>query len=594
MIWLKYVTGIFFLFYLIFFYFLVTNYKDILPFLILLFLLFILYNYFQNHLFIIISIIALKYWVDEITDTGYTKHPRWEYNWYHRGKLGLKGNWGKIYYTKTETLWRKNAHGYYPGYFSNKDKELMFNFDYFLSSIDSPDCNSLNFINEYIENELKKVRSVLKHGFIYTDDLMDSEAYPVISELVILILQNKINNKPNMTEEELVSFRLEEYNKKLDKLERASVKTKSEIFKQVYYLLCLNYWTITRILLNEINVRNYLEDSSFKNSDSYVKLSHLNITLTKLLPNSIKRHLHNKSICLTNNVYAGFDTEYKYLEGFKNKLLSVQVSVNGCYTLKIPTLMNQHVFGSLDVSTNKFYETKPTSTLINYSLINTLIQEAITFNFDLKHDYKDFITKFTTLLINKGVKYYIKDNFYYFKTPSSNIITKFIEVKNDYSMKDLFETIIELDKKDNIKSVLFNKVLKLTDINSNTFSDTFSDIVFDYIELKTDTVYDTIFNSEISENTIENGNTIRKSRKFKGLKFNRFSIFTNNIIYLTAHYNAADLSMLKDFNFYKQYLNIVNKSFVVINRPIPFKHDGKTWNLKFQILFYYHHQVLLH
>jgi hypothetical protein len=79
-----------------------------------------------------------------------------------------------------------------------------------------------------------------------------------------------------------------------------------------------------------------------------------------------------------------------------------------------------------------------------------------------------------------------------------------------------------------------------------------------------------------------------KNKVKKGLKFNRFSVYTNNIIYLTAHYNAADLSMLSDFETYKQFLNVVNKSFVVINRPIPFKQKvlteegiiNKNWNLK--------------
>lgn len=275
----------------------------------------------------------------------------------------------------------------------------------------------------------------MNHGFIYSEDLTNEKAYPVISELIEYLLQEDSTSSTGLSIEEII---LKELNDDLlgkltplERLNKSSVKVKSEVFKQAYHLLCLNYWTVTRVLLNHIKESSFVENySEFKTSDAFVKVNHLNVLLTKLLPNSIKRHLHNKSICLTNNVYAGFDTEFKNIDRNFNKLLSVQVSVNGCYSLKIPTLNNKHVFGSLDVSTNKFYETKPDSKIINYDLINTLIQETIDFNINLNKNYKVYITELTESLISKGVKYFIKEDSYHFKLPSSNILTKFIEVKN--------------------------------------------------------------------------------------------------------------------------------------------------------------------
>jgi hypothetical protein len=342
---------------------------------------------------------------------------------------------------------------------------------------------------------------------------------------------------------------------------------------------------LNRILLNHLNELQVNE----RHLDTFTRVSYLNSFLTKLLPNSIKRHLHNKSICLNNNIYAGFDTEFKNIDKNSNKLLSVQVSVNGCYTLKVPTLTNKHIFGSLDVSTNKFYKIVHDSKLINYNLINSLIQDAIDFNINLNKDYKNYIFSIVETLKNIGVKYYIKYDSYNFKFPSSNILTKFIEVKNNFSMIDLFNAIIELEDLDIVKSNSFENIEKLLNVKTDgVFSTLLTDLKYE--ELKTNIVYDSVFDSASNSysSKVEKGETTLKKRIRKGLKFNRFSVYTNNMIYLTAHYNAADLSMLSDFENYKPFLNIVNKSFVVINKPIPFKQEVvteegtivKNWNLK--------------
>jgi hypothetical protein len=481
-----------------------------------------------------------------------------------------------------------------PGILFHFDKyspELMNYFNNCLSSI--PNIESINKFVDWIEEEVKDARSILKHGFIYNEDLTDSSAYPVISNLIELLLKegwweeevqeldnnnNSIKGNSKYDDDEKIT--------PLDRLEQGGIKLKADLFKQAYHLLCLNYWTLNRVLLVHLNATQVEENDL----DTFTRVQHLNILLTKLLPNSIKRHLHNKSICLTNNIYAGFDTEFKNIDKSLNKLLSVQVSVNGCYTLKIPTLDNKHIFGSLDVATNKFYKTVHESKLINYFLIDTLIQEAIDFNFNLNKDYKDFIIKIVDTLKNKGIKNYIKDNAYYFKFPSSNILTKFIEIKNGFSMVNLFNTITELDQLNQFKNISFQNIVNLLDIKTDgDFKSLLLD--FNYQELNTDTVFDSVFDSTTNsyESQVENGETItRKIRIRKGLKFNRFSVYTNNIIYLTAHYNAADLSMLSDFEDFKQYFTIVNKSFVVINKPIPFKQtieteEGnfiKNWNLK--------------
>jgi hypothetical protein len=249
-----------------------------------------------------------------------------------------------------------------------------------------------------------------------------------------------------------------------------------------------------------------------KNLECFTEVQHLNVLLTKLIPNSIKRLFHLKSVCLANNVYAGFDTEYKNIDRQENKLLSVQVSVNSCYTLKIPTLQNNHMLGSLDVSTGKFHEVKHDSRLIDYELINSIIQSTLDFNTNLNPEYKRYIEYIVNTLKSKGLKHFIKDGFYHFKMPSTNILTKFIEIKNSFLMKDLIKTVLDLDQLNLVKKDMNFYLSELLGANKETLSSTsisekFPEVA--YVELNTETIYDSVFDSnepaDTESNTVELG-----------------------------------------------------------------------------------------
>jgi hypothetical protein len=264
-----------------------------------------------------------------------------------------------------------------------------------------------------------------------------------------------------------------------------------------------------------------------KNLECFTEVQHLNVLLTKLIPNSIKRLFHLKSVCVTNNIYSGFDTEYKNIDQQLNKLLSVQVSVNSCYTLKIPTLQDKHVFGSLDVSTNKFYEIKHNSKLINYELIDSIIQSTLDFKTSLYPEYKRYIDYIIETLKSKGLKYFVKDNFYHFKMPSTNIITKFIEIKNSFSMKDLIKTILDLDQLNLVKKDMSISLFELLGSNPTSPSGSISILEkfpeVDYTELNTETIYDSVFDSTKPdpEGAVAESNSIELGRSTQKGKFNK-------------------------------------------------------------------------
>jgi hypothetical protein len=92
----------------------------------------------------------------------------------------------------------------------------------------------------------------MKHGFIFSTDLTDDKAYPVISNLIEEVLsKNETINTGELSREALETTMLQEFNDDLsgknsaltplEKLNNSSVKVKAEVFKHVYHLLCLNY-----------------------------------------------------------------------------------------------------------------------------------------------------------------------------------------------------------------------------------------------------------------------------------------------------------------------------------------------------------------
>jgi hypothetical protein len=75
-------------------------------------------------------------------------------------------------------------------HFSEIHPKLMDEFEKCLSS--TPDISSIYYIIDKIEWEIEKARSITEHGFIHSDDLTNSYAFPVISGLVGLILNEPI------------------------------------------------------------------------------------------------------------------------------------------------------------------------------------------------------------------------------------------------------------------------------------------------------------------------------------------------------------------------------------------------------------------
>jgi hypothetical protein len=97
----------------------------------------------------------------------------------------------------------------------------------------TPDLYSINYFISRIELEIEQARSITEHGFIHSDDLTDPYAFPVVSDLVGLILrENKSEGEEELNKDTLSTLEI---------LDDSAIKIKSDVFKQAYHLLCLNY-----------------------------------------------------------------------------------------------------------------------------------------------------------------------------------------------------------------------------------------------------------------------------------------------------------------------------------------------------------------
>jgi hypothetical protein len=100
-----------------------------------------------------------------------------------------------------------------------------------------------------------------------------------------------------------------------------------------------------------------MEQNLELNSDSDLmadfKVLSLNI-FSKIDP-SVRAKLQKRGISIIQNIYTGFDTEYKNINFKYNDLISVQLAVNTKTLLKLPKY-SEYVLSSLDTLSSKEYK----------------------------------------------------------------------------------------------------------------------------------------------------------------------------------------------------------------------------------------------
>lgn len=135
---------------------------------------------------------------------------------------------------------------------------------------------------------------------------------------------------------------------------------------------------------------------------------------------SVRAKLQKRGISIIQNIYTGFDTEYKNRNFKYNDLISVQLAVNTKTLLKLPKY-SEYVLSSLDTLSSKEYKIHYgegfNSTLVQKSL-NRCINEIRLLRFK-KNDIS--ISILIEGLIRLKIPHIEKDNVFIFSLPRTPI-----------------------------------------------------------------------------------------------------------------------------------------------------------------------------
>ena len=403
-----------------------------------------------------------------------------------------------------------------------------------------------------IQEILKDLKKIGSKGFVNQTDM---RRLPVISKFIELFTTDNKYLRGNKVEES---------------------------YKWIYnvVMMCLYELSIKELDRLEQDVENENE------SDLKADIKNLTRTIFSKLDPSLRNKLQKKGISIMQNIYTGFDTEYKNIDTTRNKLISVQLAVNTKTLLKIPRYRNYELC-SLDTLTNKVYKQEITSSKeFNYVKVEKTLNKSINEIRLLKYKNND---KSISILIeglnNLNIPCMTKDDVFVFSFPRSPI-QPFIYYNNEgkgYSFEDMVKQVNTLgepyltDAYSELIDLLKNISNKVVVNESNESNDIVTDdMVFksegneikskDQLTLNEYNVLKTIEATEPpKEMEILKKMTRSSMNSFTADKVSVTKIRTN---YFLAHLTNADLSMLNDFEIIKEKLNIVNKSFVTLGKPI--------------------------
>lgn len=303
-------------------------------------------------------------------------------------------------------------------------------------------------------------------------------------------------------------------------------------------------------------------------------ISVLEKELSGSLDNSIRQKLRKQGVSITQTIFCGFDTEYKNTDPVTNLLLSTQLAINTQISIKFP--LNSGFEQPENPETASTASTKPDTILEQIKLgieiyrkskypghddsLNKIIQglrdegkkvledkerDDITFQFP-HTDIKQLFNK-----VNSG-KYTLKE----LVTTSKSLVKSDL----DQSLADLYKTLKEIHEapeklpgfEEHKSSEVVNAEKELTDLPRETFetTDTGSDSISDPSRV-------------LEEEKPENRRTWMSS-----FTSQKVSVSVKKQMYLLIHNAAADLSILSDFDEFKDGLDLVNKCFVTLGDPL--------------------------
>ena len=297
---------------------------------------------------------------------------------------------------------------------------------------------------------------------------------------------------------------------------------------------------------------------------------------------SIRYHIKKTGVNVIKSTYIGFDTEYYNTSLKVNKMVSAQLAVGSKIQVKVPRTPSYRL-SNLDVDRNKLVRECNNSDVFNYSKLESSVQWLIQQIKAIKiGKYEESMMILTeSLKIIEGLTYHENDESTTFSFPRSPI-QPYILLKGETSLVEITQIAHNLSKTHldkqcaDFESLFLDifarkfSILEGKDKLLETIHTSFNTNHYYKDELlESDKILDYIVHTEDGEFAVVK-NEKRLTRVFYDNVVNgsKVCINTSHNYYLTAHLTQADLCMLSDFEQIKEGLNIVNGSFVTLNKPL--------------------------
>lgn len=330
--------------------------------------------------------------------------------------------------------------------------------------------------------------------------------------------------------------------------------------------------------------------------DTLVDLESLQVTIVSFLDPYLRFQVQKRGITVIQNTYTGFDTEYELTDPVKclNKLVSVQRAVQGRMLIKVPLYRTYDIsyIHPLTSDITNLYKPVYTSWCNNRSNSHSDLvslnsdsvnlpsgrSKNVNINVNVNGTVPGSETVIEMCLLNESLK----------KCIVSIRLTKHrsLDLINNSFIEELYGlegvTFFEDPKKDQIVFALplTNKKTKICYPKKYSMQRLVKQSMKDSRNMHVKSFKSIVDRLSRSRFLYDWGKLIdwfgyskSKPRARKTINFNtgdRISISVVNNNYICSHYNAADLSILSDFCEFKNELNIVNKSFVTLAKPIVF------------------------
>ena len=321
-----------------------------------------------------------------------------------------------------------------------------------------------------------------------------------------------------------------------------------------YYDVKVNvlYYNLFLVLLLEIinKMITFVLNEKELNEDLYSDLfNQYKIVYYKLNPH-VRDQLSSKGITVVLNTFTGFDSEYQLESSIKmkNSLLSIQLASNTNSYVRVPkSITNIRVKSNLLCESNikDKYGIKGIIESGERSL-DILLSRMRLIHYKEKDE---FISRLHNRMSSISTGVSEKDDYKIYSFPNTSVETMIKYASTDiqngsYSSTDLMKDSIALKNYEHEKFLLWI----INDINTLGSENPISDKIRNRIK-------------ECTNKPSSRFNLVLKNDL-------SLSITISKVLYIGMHESTADLSMLSDFDIFKESLDIVQRSFVTLGKPL--------------------------